>query len=68
MDVAAIEPYTSEVVAIPPVTTVVVPFDGFLPSHSTCPLFFPIVDHMHDNPYLRAQQTGRMYSISSLAS
>ena len=46
-----------EVVVVPatPLVAVDVFFDGPLPSHSTCPLFCPRVDHMHDNPYLHAQ-------------
>ena len=46
-----------EVVVVLIVVGVVVvsPFDGLLPSHSTCPLFCPGVDHMHNNPYLHVQ-------------
>ena len=46
-----------EVVTIPLAVVIafVVPFNGIIPSHSTCPLFFPRVDHMRDNPYLHAQ-------------
>ena len=55
-------------VVVPPVTAVVVSFDGLLPSHSTCPLFFRGVDHMRDNPYLHAQKMGKICSISSSAS
>ena len=41
-----------EVLVVPPVsvTMFVVPFDDILPSHSTCPMFFPGVDNLHENP------------------
>ena len=59
-----------KVVVVPPVVAVVVSilFDGPLPLHSTCPLFYLGVDHMHDNPYLHAQQTDKMCSINSSTS
>ena len=39
-----------EVAAVPPIATVVVLFDGPLPSCNTCPFLYPGVDHMRDNP------------------
>ena len=57
---------TVEVADVPPAVaiTVAVPFDGVLPSHSTCPLFCPRENHMHDNPYLHSQQTDKICSIN----
>ena len=48
---------TIEAVVVLPVVVAAVttPFDGLLPSHSTCPLFCPRVNHMRDNPYLHAE-------------
>ena len=59
-----------EVVDVPLVVVflIAVLFDGLLPLHSRCPLFFIGVDNMHGNPYLHAQQTDQIYSINSWAS
>ena len=55
-----------EVAVVPPVVVVDVQFNGILPSHGTCPLFFPGVGDMHNN--IHALQTDRMYSKNSSAS
>ena len=58
-----------KVAVIPPTIVAMVDalFNGLLPSHSTCPLFYLRVNHMHDNPCLHVQQTDRMYNIDSSA-
>ena len=59
-----------QVVVVPPVVVAAVaaPFYGPLPSRSTCPSFYPGVDHMRDNLDLHAQQIGKICSTNSLAS
>ena len=56
----------AELLVVPPMDAVVVSasFDGLLPSHSTCPFFCPAVYHMHDNPYLHAQQIDKMCRLN----